>query len=130
MRLSGRVSKLEKKTSGASGIEHPSVILRTSVWQEDDGELMSEPHAAHVRTPTGWDYLAHEEGESAENFKNRIEQMTLDYRHENAPAQFRPRMRTRAIDRSSTPLCLADRPAGQACLGATPMRHGYGMFDG
>jgi hypothetical protein len=78
MRLNGRVSKLEKKTVDASGIEHPSVILMTSVWQEDDGELMSEPHAAHVRTQTGWDYLEREEGESAEDFENRVEQMKLD----------------------------------------------------
>jgi len=40
MRLNGRVFKLEKKTSGSSGIVHPSVIFRTSVWREDDDELM------------------------------------------------------------------------------------------
>jgi hypothetical protein len=77
MRLSGRVSKLEKKTGGSSNIVHPSVILMTSVWQEDDGELMSEPHAAHVRTLTGWDYLEREEGESAEDFENRVEAIVL-----------------------------------------------------
>ena len=78
MRLSGRVSKLEKKTGGASGVEHPSVIFITSVWREDDGELMSDPRAAHVRTPTGWDYLEREEDESAEDFENRVEQKSLD----------------------------------------------------
>ena len=77
MRLSGRVSKLEKKTGGSSHIVRPSVIFITSVWREDDGELMSEPGAAHVRTPSGWDYLEREEDESAEDFENRAEAIVL-----------------------------------------------------
>jgi len=78
MRLNGRVFKLEKKTSGSSGIVHPSVIFRTSVWREDDDELMSEPRAAHVRTPTGWDYVQPEKGESSQDFENRVEQIKRD----------------------------------------------------
>ena len=77
MRLNGRVSKLEKKTGGSSSIVHPSVIFITSVWREDDGELMSEPGAAHVRTPSGWDYMQREEGENAEDFGNRVEAIVL-----------------------------------------------------
>ena len=78
MRLNARVSQLEKKTSGSSGIVHPSVIFKTSVWREDDGELRSEPRAAHVRTPTGWDYVQPEKGESWEDFENRVDQIKRD----------------------------------------------------
>lgn len=77
MRLNGRVAKLENKIGGASTTEHPSVIFITSVWREDDGEILSEPLSARVRIPAGWDYVQREEGESGEDFENRVEQVTL-----------------------------------------------------
>ena len=78
MRLNGRVSKREKKTGGSSRVVHPSVIFINSVSQKHDGELMSEPGAAHVRTPTGWDHVQREEGESGEDLENRVDRIAID----------------------------------------------------
>ena len=80
MRLNGRVSKLETKRGGAGNSEHPSIILMNTTWRTDDGEILSVPRAAHIRSSIGWFTVQRELGESGKSFERRIEQLGINQR--------------------------------------------------
>ncbi len=82
MTLPKRLARLEAQRQGRhSG---PRVILFNSVWRDDDGNLQSIAHIAHVLTASGWQTLERGNDEPEAHFQLRADAMTGDEQAESA----------------------------------------------